>query len=132
MELVYHYKAEVVDIVDGDTVDVIIDLGFNTFKKQRLRLKDIDAPENRTRNKLEKKAGLLVEEYLKDLILNREMIIMTEKLEKGSFNRYLADLYFKDSYKSLTKMLKEKGLVKKYGHKGWKGKELKKVIEKLS
>ena len=60
----YEYKVTVIKIIDGDTIDVDIDLGFNTIlKKQRIRLFGIDTPESRTRDKEEKKRGLLSKEY---------------------------------------------------------------------
>jgi micrococcal nuclease len=54
----YQYKAKLDRVVDGDTVDAMIDCGFSTFKKERIRLHGIDAPESRTRDKAEKKRGL--------------------------------------------------------------------------
>ena len=55
----YHYKAVLVRVIDGDTIDVDIDLGFDVWlKKQRVRLAGIDATESRTRNKAEKVLGL--------------------------------------------------------------------------
>ena len=60
----YQYKVKVTRVVDGDTVDVDIDLGFSVvLKKQRVRLYEIDTPESRTRDKEEKKVGLLTKEY---------------------------------------------------------------------
>ena len=57
--MMYEYKCEIVRVVDGDTVDVNIDLGFNTWLwKERIRLNGIDTPESRTRDLEEKKAGL--------------------------------------------------------------------------
>ena len=54
----YEYLAKLVRVVDGDTVDAMIDCGFSTFKKERIRLYGIDTPECRTRDKAEKKRGL--------------------------------------------------------------------------
>ena len=63
----YQYKAKLVRVVDGDTVDAMIDCGFSTFKKERIRLYGIDAPESRTRDKEEKKRGLASKARLKEL-----------------------------------------------------------------
>jgi micrococcal nuclease len=61
----YEYKVKVVKVIDGDTIDVDIDLGFNTIlTKKRIRLYGIDTPESRTRDKEEKQRGLLSKNYL--------------------------------------------------------------------
>ena len=55
----YEYRVNILKVIDGDTVDVDIDLGINTWiKKERVRIMGIDTPESRTRNKIEKKFGL--------------------------------------------------------------------------
>ena len=53
----YQYKAKLIRVVDGDTVDAMIDCGFSTFKKERIRLYGINTPETRTRDKKEKEKG---------------------------------------------------------------------------
>ena len=64
----YHYKAKLVRVIDGDTIDVDIDLGFDVWlKRQRVRLAGIDAPESRTRNKAEKVLGLAAKARLTEL-----------------------------------------------------------------
>ena len=60
----YEYSATLVKIVDGDTIDVLIDLGFNTTKKERVRLLGIDTPESATKDLVEKKLGLEAKEYI--------------------------------------------------------------------
>ena len=83
----YHYKAVLVRVVDGDTIDVDIDLGFDVWlKKQRIRLAGIDAPESRTRNKAEKVLGLAAKASLIELC-SAEMQI--ESLGKGKYGRIL-------------------------------------------
>ena len=83
----YHYKAKLVRVIDGDTIDVDIDLGFDVWlKKQRIRLAGIDAPECRTRNKLEKTLGLAAKERLTELC-SAEMQL--ESLGTGKFGRIL-------------------------------------------
>jgi micrococcal nuclease len=64
----YDYKAKVIRVIDGDTVDAMIDLGFNTWVKKRIRLARIDAYESRTRNKNEKKKGLAAKARLKEIL----------------------------------------------------------------
>ena len=61
----YEYRCQITRVVDGDTVDVDIDLGFGVWmRKQRVRLKGVDTPESRTRDKVEKKYGLMAKEFV--------------------------------------------------------------------
>jgi len=65
----YEYKCKLVKIVDGDTVDVDIDLGFGVWMKdERVRIMGIDTPESRTRDKVEKQFGLAAKKRLKELL----------------------------------------------------------------
>ena len=97
--LMYRYKVEVTRIVDGDTVDVDIDLGFGmTYKKQRVRMMGIDTPESRTRDKEEKRFGLLSKKYLQDHYPVGSMAILrTHKDKTGKFGRILGELVWEDS-----------------------------------
>ena len=76
----YEYRAEVIRVVDGDTVDVLIDCGFSTFRKERVRLHGIDAPESRTRDKKEKVRGLAAKARLQELIKNTSKKIIIKKM----------------------------------------------------
>ena len=108
----YEYKATIVRVVDGDTVDVDIDLGFDTWlHNQRIRLYGIDTPECRTRNKREKAHGLLAKEYVqKALIVGRTYALTTK--EKGKFGRFLGE--FKTGKGLITKLLVKEGLAVPY------------------
>ena len=65
----YEYRATIVKVVDGDTVDVDIDLGFGIWlKDERVRIMDLDTPESRTRDTVEKKFGLAAKDRLKSLL----------------------------------------------------------------
>jgi micrococcal nuclease len=79
-------------VVDGDTIDVMLDLGFNFFQKGRVRLVGIDTPESRTRDKEEKKFGLLAKHYLEDWVAKYPHILV-ESSAKGKFGRILGNLY---------------------------------------
>ena len=80
----YQYKAKITRIIDGDTVDCDIDLGFKVIlAKQRIRLYGIDTPESRTRDKVEKKYGLLAKKFLVDFI-EAEDYQITLETAKGS------------------------------------------------
>jgi micrococcal nuclease len=91
----YQYKAKLIRVVDGDTVDALIDCGFSTFKKERIRLYGIDAPESRTRDKEEKERGLAAKARLIELIKDGkdEFIVETSVDKKGKYGRLLGTLY---------------------------------------
>ena len=91
----YQYKAKLVRVVDGDTVDAMIDCGFSIFKKERIRLHGIDAPESRTRDKAEKKRGLAAKARLKELIKEGKNVftIETSVDKKGKYGRLLGKLF---------------------------------------
>lgn len=87
----YEYRTKVSRVVDGDTVDVDIDLGFGVWlRKERVRLLGIDTPESRTRDREEKKYGLAAKEFLKKA-LGTSPILKTTKDGKGKFGRILGE-----------------------------------------
>ena len=89
----YTYKCKVVKIIDGDTIDVDIQLGFDVIlNKQRVRLHGIDTPESRTRNLEEKARGLLSKGFLKDLAPIGSIITL-QSLKKGEFGRILGVIW---------------------------------------
>ena len=91
--MAYEYKCKILRIVDGDTVDVDIDLGFGVWMhKERVRIVGLDTPESRTRDKEEKVFGLAAKEYLKGLLpIGSMQIIKTQKDKTGKFGRILGD-----------------------------------------
>ena len=97
----YEYKCKILRVVDGDTVDVDIDLGFGVWlKKERVRVNGIDTPESRTRDKEEKKFGLISKNRVKQLLpVGSTQILKTEsdrngEDKKGKFGRILGDFVF--------------------------------------
>jgi micrococcal nuclease len=90
----YEYNCTVTRVVDGDTIDVILDLGFSILHKCRVRLYGIDTPESRTRDKDEKVRGKLAAKYLEDSINNGTEIILRSKLKdsKGKYGRVLGEV----------------------------------------
>ena len=93
----YEYRCKIVKVVDGDTVDVDIDLGFGVWlKKQRVRLYGIDTPESRTRDLEEKKFGLMSKNYLKDR-LSEGAILKTRLDSKGKYGRILGEFLVKEN-----------------------------------
>ena len=99
----YTYWCTVTRVVDGDTVDVNIDMGWNFRNIDRVRLMGIDTPESRTRNKKEKVLGLAAKERIKELIKNanlrsgkrgkKDIVLQTTKDGKGKFGRILGYLW---------------------------------------
>ena len=72
-----YYVREVKTVVDGDTIDVVIDLGFNVLFEQRVRLAGIDTPESRTSDKFEKSLGIEAKEYLKKQLKDAKSIVIS-------------------------------------------------------
>jgi len=91
----HEYRCKVVKIIDGDTVDVDIDLGFGVWmRKQRIRMYGIDTPESRTRDLEEKKYGLAAKEFLTGMLDDPKGIILkTHKDGKGKFGRILGEMW---------------------------------------
>ena len=108
----YEYKSVIVKVVDGDTVDVDIDLGFDVWlRNQRIRLFGIDCPESRTRNKQEKAHGLLAKAYVQKALVVGGTYALTTK-EKGKFGRFLGE--FKTGKGFITKLLIKERLAVPY------------------
>ena len=94
----YEYRCKVVRVIDGDTVDVDIDLGFGVWlHKERVRVLGIDTPESRTRDKVEKRFGLLAKEFVEKFFkTDGDVILRTQKYDaKGKFGRILGDFLCK-------------------------------------
>jgi micrococcal nuclease len=90
----YIYKATITNIVDGDTVDAIIDVGFRQFTTQRLRLLGIDTPELNDKVLENRDKAKQAKEYLASLILGKSVIVQTSKSD--SFGRWLGTIYLDD------------------------------------
>ncbi len=114
----YEYSSTLVKIVDGDTVDVLIDLGFNTTKKERVRLLGIDTPESATKDLAEKKLGIEAKEYITQWFAkNTPFRLQTTKddkygrilgvftgLDEKTLNSRLVDEGYAWAYKGGTKV----------------------------
>ena len=96
----FEYNCKIVRIVDGDTVDVDIDLGFDVWlKKQRIRLYGVDTPESRTRDLVEKKYGLAAKAFVEaHLPVGSIRTLTTVKDERGKFGRILGKFKAYDDY----------------------------------
>ena len=100
----YRYNVEVTRIVDGDTVDVDIDLGFGmVYKKQRVRMMGIDTPESRTRDLEEKFYGLASKAHLTKLL--KEQKVQLQSHDKGKFGRILGELFVGNSSFSINQQM---------------------------
>jgi len=89
----YNYNAKCTRVVDGDTIDAEIDLGFDIKVTKRIRLGGINAPESRTRNKVEKKLGLAAKERLKEILDGAANCFELESSELGKFGRVIGKLH---------------------------------------
>lgn len=106
-----YYVKKVNKVVDGDTIDVDIDLGFDISFSSRVRLAGIDTPESRTSDKMEKALGLESKAYLKHAIDNaKSVVIKTEKLDSSEkYGRILGWVFLDGSEKSINQEMIDKG-----------------------
>jgi len=108
----YEYYVKKVDkVIDGDTIDVTIDLGFSIMYASRVRLAGIDTPESRTSDKVEKALGLESKAYLASRINSaKNVVIKTEKLDSSEkYGRILGWIYLDGDSKSVNTEMIEKG-----------------------
>jgi micrococcal nuclease len=114
----YEYRARVIRVVDGDTVDVDIDLGFGIWlNNERVRIMGIDTPESRTRDKIEKQFGLAAKKRLKELLKTyctlKTQVSSNGEDMKGKFGRILGDFQVyddkKDLYRPVSQVLIDEG-----------------------
>ena len=109
------YSCKLVRVVDGDTCDAMIDLGFNVWVKNRIRFMGVDAWESRTRNKEEKVKGLAAKAYVKDLLENSDdgkFSIISHGV--GKYGRVLGEIFVKGHEQSVNELLKENGHASAY------------------
>ncbi len=126
-----YFVKDIVRVVDGDTVDITIDLGFDLTKKERVRLSGIDTPESRTKDLAEKHLGLEAKAYLTDLLVGADdLVVKTEK--DGKFGRMLGEFFNnKFSVYSINQQLIDEGYAWEYDG-GSKEKDLQILIDKRS
>ena len=113
----YEYKCKILRVVDGDTTDVDIDLGFGVWlRKQRIRFHGIDTPESRTSDKVEKKYGLVAKQFVKDHIPEGStQILVTEKDAMGKYGRILGKFKLEDGRILNEMMIEQHHAVEYYG-----------------
>tara|TARA_R110001592_G_scaffold26903_6_gene100268 strand:- start:1222 stop:1566 length:345 start_codon:yes stop_codon:yes gene_type:complete len=108
----YIYKAKCDRVVDGDTIDATIDLGFDTWKKIRIRLVGINAAESRTRDLEEKSRGLAAKQYVKDILNKHHNEFILHSQGVGKYGRCLGDIFLGDV--KLNDLLIEEGHAVEY------------------
>ena len=132
----YNFRVTKIDkVLDGDTIDVTIDLGFDLYKKERVRIAGVDTPEKRTRDKEEKALGIDATNWLKEKLTETikgddELTIRTElKGGVGKYGRLLGWLYINDDIVSLNEQMIKEGYAWEYdgGTKKKDFEELKKI-----
>ena len=128
----YEYRVkQVLKVVDGDTIDVVIDLGFDISYTSRVRLAGIDTPESRTTDAREKILGLEVKEYLKKALEGAtDIVIRTEKVDSSEkYGRILGWLFVNKQTGSLNMELVNKGYAWSYDG-GTKKKDFEELLRK--
>ena len=111
----YEYKCKMVKVVDGDTIDVDIDLGFGVWmRNQRIRMHGIDTPESRTRDLEEKKYGLAAKDFLIKWTNAGGLTLKTHKDDRGKFGRILGEIWCLDTNVN-EKMIEEHHAVRYMG-----------------
>ena len=108
----YQYKAKILKVLDGDTVDIDLDLGFNiVLANQRVRMSGIDTPESRTTDKIEKALGLEAKAFLKSAIDSaKTVVIKTEKMDSSEkYGRILGWVFLDGSETSINEEMIKAG-----------------------
>lgn len=110
----YTYKIKgVLKVVDGDTVDVLVDLGFDIYVEKRIRLSGINTPEIRTRNKIEKKKGLAAKKRVEEWCeLDKECSLILKSKGVGKYGRVIGEIYKNGA--SINNILLGEGHAKPY------------------
>lgn len=114
--MLYLYKTKLDRVVDGDTVDLYIDLGFDVWVGKRVRLREVDTPEKRTRDLLEKHFGFKASDFVLDKLINADSLLVKTEIEGSTdkYGRVLGTIYIDDDKKSLNMQLIENRLAVRY------------------
>lgn len=111
----FEYQCRIVKVIDGDTVDIDIDLGFSVWlNKQRVRLYGVDTPESRTRDLIEKRYGLKAKAFVTDYLSLGSLQVLRTQLDKarGKFGRILGEFLINDT--TINQMLIDRHLAVAY------------------
>lgn len=107
----YEYRANILEVYDGDTVTALVDLGFHTQMTIKVRLVGINAPELKGDDK---GAGLKSRDRLAELVLNKSVTLKTYKDKREKYGRWLAEIFLLDQAISINKQLINEGLAVPY------------------
>ena len=107
----YKYNAKLDRVVDGDTIDALVDLGFDTWKKVRIRMMGMNAPESRTRDLEEKKLGLAAKARLIEILGDGDFTLQSHGV--GKYGRCLGEV-FRESDVSINRQLINEGHATEY------------------
>ena len=124
----FEYNGTLVKVLDGDTIDCYIDLGFDLKIKKRIRYMGIDTWESRTRDLDEKKKGLEAKEYTKEMLSKNDKEFTIQSHGVGKYGRVLGEIFIEGEDKSLNELLKDNGHA--YEYHGGKKKNFKNKQEK--
>ncbi|MED5498001.1 MAG: thermonuclease family protein [Candidatus Thermoplasmatota archaeon] len=131
----YNFRVtEIVKVVDGDTIDVIIDLGFDLYKKERVRIAGVDTPEKRTRDLEEKELGIdatnWLTEQLYSAIDGEDDLVIRPEIDGGfgKYGRLLGWLYIGEDTESINERMIREGYARKYDG-GTKNKDFQQLRE---
>jgi len=108
----YEYKAKLIKIIDGDTIDAEIDLGFKVSVRKRIRFLGINAPETRTRDLEEKQAGLKTKSRLETLFDASKGVFTLKSHGVGKYGRVLGEIFIENI--NINELLLNEGLASKY------------------
>ena len=108
----YIYKAKCLKVVDGDTLDAQVDLGFDIYKVIRIRLVGINAPESRTRDLEEKERGLAAKAFVKDILKKHKNYFILQSQGIGKYGRCLGEIFLGDE--KLNDLIINEGHAVKY------------------
>jgi micrococcal nuclease len=112
----YIYKILVTRVVDGDTIDAEVDLGFNLTLNKRIRLHGIDTPETRTTDKEEKIKGLAAKKRLQEIVSEQDNVLFLKSMDQGKFGRCIGVLFAADfDDQSINDLLVQEGHAVVYG-----------------
>jgi micrococcal nuclease len=103
----YTYNAELIRVIDGDTIEAMVDLGFHTWHKVTVRLYGINTPETRTRDLKEKERGLAAKKRLIELLKDGKFMLESQGI--GKYGRCLGVIYVEDFEVNLNRMLVQEG-----------------------
>lgn len=118
----YTYNAKVVKVVDGDTIDALVDLGFDTWKQVRIRMHGMNAPESRTRDLEEKARGLAAKARLKEILKENKNKFILVSHGVGKYGRCLGEIFVENTFNdnpnlpeiSVNRVLINEGHAKEY------------------